>query len=281
MINDRKREFDFTRTDFKFLGEMVTEHAGIIVPDEKFDMFYSRLARRVRALNLTNFKQYCDYLSSHKKDQEFTHFINAITTNLTAFFREEHHFEYLKSVVIPGILKQSSNRRVRFWSAGCSTGEEPYSLAIAVKECFPANQDWDVKILATDIDSNVLATAKKGQYKYERIEGLSPERRKKWFHEDPEDKAESVRVNPELQAMISFKKLNLMNETWPVKGPFDAIFCRNVVIYFDVPTKAKLVNRYAKLLGTKAHLFIGHSESLFKVTDKFSLIGKTIYQKTS
>ena len=166
-----EREFEFTQQDFSMLAELVTKHAGIIVMPEKFDMFYSRLARRVRALNLANFKQYCDLLSAGN-EEEFHHFINAITTNLTSFFREIHHFDYLKSTIIPGLIKKNaSSKKIRIWSAGCSTGEEPYTLAITLKEALSADPNWDVKILATDIDSNVLETASAGLYKEDRIAG--------------------------------------------------------------------------------------------------------------
>lgn len=274
-----EREFEFTQQDFKLLGDLVTKHAGIIVVPEKFDMFYSRLARRVRALNLTNFKQYCDLLTSGEQG-EFHNFINAITTNLTSFFRENHHFEFLKNTIIPELLvKNAASSKIRIWSAGCSTGEEPYSLAITLKEALQQHRHWDVKILATDIDSNVLETASTGLYKEDRIAGLSPERKSKWFLKGKGQNAGMVSVLPELKEMTSFKRLNLMDVSWPMKGPFDIIFCRNVVIYFDRETKEALVDRYTDLLTSQGYLLIGHSESLNKANTRLKLLGNTIYRK--
>ena len=274
-----EREFLFTDQDFKVLGELVTQHAGIIVTPEKFDMFYSRLGRRLRALGLSTFKEYCDLLIANERD-EFPSFINAITTNLTSFFRENHHFDYLSSI-LPKLLKtNAASRRIRIWSAGCSTGEEPYSLAMTVKQCIPQNLDWDIKILATDIDSNVLAAAAQGNYKIDRITGISNAQKSKWFKKGVGANDGIVAVNQELKDLIGFKRLNLMDARWPMKGPFDVIFCRNVVIYFDKTTKEKLVERYTNLLVDRGHLFVGHSESLHRISTKLKLIGNTIYQKS-
>ena len=281
MVDHRKREYEFTRKDFAQLGALVNKHAGIVVTEEKFDMFYSRLVRRVRALGLANFKDYCSYLHKNIAGEEFTHFINAITTNLTSFFREDHHFEYLSNTVIPHLLRTNvSTHRIRFWSAGCSTGEEPYSLAMVLREAIPVESDWDVKILATDIDSNVLNTAAEGRYKDERIAGLTEARKRKWFLKGKGANEGVVAVHPSLRNMIQFNRLNLMDESWPMKGGFDVIFCRNVVIYFDAPTKLRLIERYVNKLHSKGHLFIGHSETIHQLTDQLEPLGHTIYQKT-
>ncbi|PPC90215.1 MAG: chemotaxis protein CheR [Methylobacter sp.] len=273
-MQEKSREFEFTQKDFNFLRKLSNEHSGILVPDGKFDMFYSRLSKRIRTLGLKNFKQYCDYLERHHED-EFTNFINAVTTNLTAFFRENHHFDYLRDTVIPDVLKRNkASRQIRVWSAGCSTGEEPYSLAMMLLENVP--DDWDIKILATDLDTNVLSTAIEGIYSVDRIQGLSEPRIKQWFLKG----SGRVKVKPELQALIRFKQLNLMQE-WPMKGPFDFIFCRNVLIYFDRDTKERLASRYAAMLAPHAWLFIGHSESLHQLTTDFSLVGNTIYKKVN
>jgi len=274
-----EREFLFTEQDFKILGQLVTEHAGIIVTPEKFDMFYSRLGRRLRLLGLTTFEAYCDVL---KADQggEFPSFINAITTNLTSFFRENHHFEFL-ATLLPILLKtNAASRRIRIWSAGCSTGEEPYSLAMTVKQVIPKNLPWDIKILATDIDSNVLAAAAEGNYKMDRITGISNAQKSKWFKKGVGANRGMVSVSQELKDMIHFKRLNLMDQQWPMKGPFDVIFCRNVIIYFDKTTKETLVKRYVDLLAEQGHLCVGHSESLHRLSIKLKLIGNTIYQKS-
>ena len=276
-VQNRQREFVYTWEDFNVLRNISNEHSGIIVTDDKFDMFYSRLVKRVRKLNLSSFKDYCWYLEKNP-DQEFIEFINAITTNLTAFFRENHHFEYLRSTVIPEILKSNcASRRVRAWSAGCSTGEEAYSIAMTLLESVP--KGWDVKILATDLDTNVLATASSGVYTSERVEGIGKEQLKRWFKQGKNAQQNRVLVKPELQQIIHFKQLNLMGD-WPMKGPFDFIFCRNVIIYFDRETKQKLADRYAGLIKSGSRLFLGHSESLHQFSTSFELQGNTIYCKT-
>jgi len=273
---EKQREFEYTRADFEILRNISNSHSGIIVTDDKFDMFYSRLSKRLRMLDLENFSEYCQYLQNNEA-QEFTEFINAITTNLTAFFRENHHFDYVKNIIIPDMLKRKhASQEVKVWSAGCSTGEEPYSIAMTLLENLPVG--WNIKILATDLDTNVLQTAASGVYSDERISGLSAERQKRWFKKGKGANANKVKVKPELQEKIRFKQLNLMSE-WPMKGAFDFIFCRNVIIYFDRETKENLVNRYSTLLTTGAHLLIGHSESLHQIDTDFDLIGNTIYRK--
>lgn len=275
---EKKREFEFTMDDFDVLRKISNQHSGILVPDDKFDMFYSRLSKRVRRLGLANFKEYCHYLDTHS-EQEFTEFINAVTTNLTSFFRERHHFEYLENTLIPELLKKNSrSKKIRVWSAGCSTGEEPYSLAMTLKDNVPA--DWDIKILATDLDTNVLQTAATGVYTNDRVDGLPSETIKKWFQKGKGNKAIKVKMKSDLREIISFKQLNLMNE-WPFKHRFDFIFCRNVLIYFDRETKLRLAQRYAGLLANGSYLFIGHSESLHQLDTCFDLLGKTIYKKNN
>ncbi len=272
----KQREFEYTFEDFDFLRKLSNQHSGILVPDDKFDMFYSRLSRRVRTLGLANFKQYCQYLNDNN-ELEFTDFINAVTTNLTSFFRENHHFGFLHGKVIPDLLKKNQHSKtIKVWSAGCSTGEEPYSIAMTLKELVPA--DWQIKILATDLDTEVLATAASGVYSGDRIDDLPDKQIKKCFQKGKETQVKKVRVKNELRQLVSFKQLNLMGD-WPMKGPFDFIFCRNVLIYFDKETKETLAKRYAKLLASKSYLFIGHSESLHQLSTDFDLIGNTIYQK--
>ncbi|WAR46554.1 CheR family methyltransferase [Methylomonas rapida] len=271
------REFEYTQDDFDFLRKISNQHSGILVPDDKFDMFYSRLSKRVRLLGFTRFKQYCDYLQHHP-EQEFTEFINAVTTNLTSFFREKHHFDYLAETVLPELLKKNqAQRQIKVWSAGCSTGEEPYSLAMTLLENVPSG--WDVKILATDLDTNVLATAAEGIYALERVTSIGEQRLKRWFQKGVGAQSRKARARADLRRIIHFKQLNLMQD-WPMQGVFDVIFCRNVLIYFDRDTKARLVNRYAGLLRQGGHLFIGHSESLHQIDVPFMLVGHTIYRKT-
>lgn len=275
-----ERDFVFTDGDFERIRQLVRQHAGISLSEAKKDMVYSRLARRLRALDLDNFRDYCKLVEQGEGD-ELVNFTNSITTNLTAFFREEHHFHYLADTLIPQLRKEkAASRRLRIWSAGCSTGEEPYSLAMVLKEKLPERESWDVKILATDLDSNVLAAASKGIYNEQRLKGVSAQRRKRWFLKGKGTHNGSIRVAPELQSMVSFRQLNLLQE-WPFAGPFDFIFCRNVVIYFDKTTQKVLFERYADVMNDNAHLFIGHSESLFKVTERFKLIGQTIYRRVT
>ncbi|WJW76814.1 protein-glutamate O-methyltransferase CheR [Thiohalobacter sp. IOR34] len=273
-----EREFLFTDENFECVRRMLRDHAGIALSDAKRGMVYSRLARRLRALGLSSFADYCHLVSDGDGD-EFTHFINALTTNLTAFFREAHHFEYLTGVLLPQLRQvHARDRRLRIWSAGCSIGEEPYSIAMALREAMPDIEDWDVRILATDIDSNVIETASRGIYALERVTNLEPERLRRWFRKGRGNNAGLVKVVDALRSLISFRTLNLMHD-WPMRGPFDVIFCRNVVIYFDKPTQRMLFERMAELLPIGGHLFIGHSESLFKVTDRFENLGRTIYRR--
>jgi chemotaxis protein methyltransferase CheR len=200
---------------------------------------------------------------------------------LTAFFRENHHFLYLKNTIIPQLIKQNAlSKRIRIWSAGCSTGEEPYSLAITLKQSIPDIDQWDIKILATDLDANVVAHGKAGIYRADRIEGLDENVKRRWFKRGTGDNDNAVKVAPELQELITFKRLNLLHD-WPMKGPFDVIFCRNVVIYFDKDTQRVLFDRYANILKPEGHLFIGHSESLYKVSTRFDNLGQTIYKRNS
>ncbi len=262
--------------EYEFLRSFVFEHSGISLGEEKRQLLYSRLSKRLRVLALDTFEEYCQLLKSGDKE-EVLYFTNAMTTNLTSFFRENHHFEYLSDVVLPELMKiKSDTRKIRIWSAGCSTGEEAYSIAMTVKKVVPAS--WDVKILATDLDSNVVSTGKNGIYKIERVEGIDKALLKRWFLKGSGKNSGNVIVNSELKEMVSFRQLNLM-ENWPMKGLMDIIFCRNVVIYFDRPTQARLFERYAKVIHPDGRLFVGHSESLLKVTDRFELIGNTVYRK--
>ncbi|CCQ12731.1 Chemotaxis protein methyltransferase CheR [Pseudoalteromonas luteoviolacea B = ATCC 29581] len=270
------KEFPFSDSDFKAISDKVYKACGIVLGPHKREMVYSRLARRIRANNLDSFSAYLDYLDDHL-DEEFSAFINAITTNLTSFFRENHHFEFLKDDLIPLLLKRNQqSKRVRIWSAGCSTGEEPYSIAMTICEQFP--KTWDVKILATDLDSNVLERACRGEYSATNVTGLSDVQLKKFFLKSPDGSL--FKVKSEIQKMVHFKRLNLL-ENWPMKGPFDVIFCRNVLIYFDKETKDQLFEGYYSLLADHGHLLIGHSESMGKEHTEYKSLGKTMYRKAS
>lgn len=267
------REFAFSRSNFAQIRELAYRLTGIRLTEHKRNMAYGRLSRRLRKLGCNSFDQYCTLIATEGHPEQ-RHFINAITTNLTAFFREPHHFEFLKESICPELVKKSRDQRLRFWSAGCSTGEEPYSIAMIMKEALPM-AGWDVKLLATDLDSNVLSQGQAGVYTADRVEMLSESRRKRWFLQDRA--AGRVKVKPALQEVVSFKCLNLL-EPWPMGGPFDVIFCRNVVIYFDRDTQRQLFNQFADILSPGGYLFIGHSENLHQVSNRFQSLGKTIYR---
>jgi chemotaxis protein methyltransferase CheR len=271
-------EYVLTDEAFASIQRLVGEQAGIVLGEHKRQLVYSRLTRRLRKLGLKDFGEYCGLIE--QDEGEVVELLNAITTNLTAFFREPHHFEYMRQLLLPGIMQSNvSSRRIRIWSAGCSTGEEAYSIATVVREVLP-DSGWDVKILATDIDTEVLAKAQAGVYAQERVAGLSTERQRRWFMKGRGTSTGLVRVRNELREIVVFRKLNLMGN-WPMRGPFDLIVCRNVVIYFDKETQKRVFDRMADLLAPGGHLFVGHSESLFKVSDRFKLLGQTMYQRVA
>ncbi|VAX00652.1 Chemotaxis protein methyltransferase CheR [hydrothermal vent metagenome] len=276
---NKRREFVFMEKDFNFIVKLVGERTGIVLSDSKREMVYSRLTRRIRELGIKDFTTYCNMLRDGDPN-ELVNFTNALTTNLTSFFREPHHFEYLANTVLPAIEANKTNRSLRIWSAGCSSGEEPYTIAMTVREILPENSGWDIKIMATDLDSNMVEKAQTGIYVDERVTGIDKKRLKRWFVKGKGQNVGKVRIKPELQKIITFKQLNLLND-WPMREPMDVIFCRNVVIYFNKDTQKILFSRYSELIADHGHLFIGHSESLNKVSDDFKLIGKTIYQKIS
>jgi chemotaxis protein methyltransferase CheR len=275
------REFDLGDKEFRFIAELVGKKTGIQLNDSKRELVYGRLARRLRQLGMVTFAEYCDLLR-RDEGEEMLNLVNAITTNLTSFFRERHHFDYLGTRLVPELLKaNAATRRIRIWSAGCSTGAEPYSIAITLREALANARGWEASILASDIDTNVLQTAADGVYAEKEVEGLPPAQLRRWFLRGKGANSGRVRAKDELRDMIDFRQVNLIESSWPVQGPFDAIFCRNVVIYFDKPTQKMLFERYADLLVPQGRLFIGHSESLFKVTDRFALLGQTIYRRSA
>ena len=275
----KNREFDMTDRDFDQIRQLASEFTGISLSEHKKEMVYSRLARRLRALDISEFSDYISYLRAHERE-ELGNFVNSITTNLTSFFRENHHFEYLSSTVIPELASQhKADKKIRGWSAGCSTGEEPYSVAMTLSEAPEFDmRSWDVRMLATDLDTNVLRHAKNGVYDLDRIKGIDESRRRKWFEHQKQDEKSVYHVSNKLKEKITFNQLNLM-KPWPINGKFDFIFCRNVVIYFDKPTQRKLFDRYADALNEGGYLFIGHSETLHGVTTRFKSLGRTIYRK--
>ena len=275
---NRLREFAFGNEDFEALRTLVKQLTGINLSEQKRELVYGRLARRLRALQLRSFAQYRELLGSDG-GREIAELCNAITTNLTAFFREPHHFDYLRDhVLLPLAADPAATRRLRIWSAGCSSGEEPYSIAMTVLEAIPDLRRWDIRILATDLDSDVLERGRRGLYAADRVRGLSPERIARFFTRREERKELYYQAIPALAALITFKQLNLMHPL-PLKGPLQAIFCRNVVIYFDKDTQRQLFARIARLQRPADLLFLGHSESLFKVSEDYSLIGRTVHRR--
>ena len=273
--------FNFTEHDFRYISNLLNEQAGIKLSDAKRELVYARLSKRLRSLGIQSFGEYCDLLRNGDAE-ELVHCINAITTNVTTFFREIHHFEFLEKTALPELIEHKTSigsRRLRLWSAGCSSGEEPYSLEIVLREQ-PALQYWDDLVLATDLDTHILEQANRGHYNIKQLEKVSPERVRRWFREGTGKNANLVSVVPELRERIRFRQLNLKNN-WPMHGPFDVIFCRNVVIYFDKEMQKKLFNRFADILAPNGYLFIGHSESLFGISDRFEVAGRTIYKKVS
>jgi chemotaxis protein methyltransferase CheR len=265
------REFEFSARDFDRVRKLIYQRAGISLSEAKQDMVYSRLARRVRARGL---RRFCDYLDLLKAgdESEWEAFTNALTTNLTSFCREAHHFPILVEHAL-----QRVGRRYDVWCCAASTGEEPYSIAIALVEAL-GGVDAPISILASDLDTQVLAKAAQGVYPLERIERMSAERVRRFFLRGTGAQVGQVRVRPELCKTVSFQRINLLAESWPARGPFDAIFCRNVMIYFDKQTQATILRRFAPLLRRDGLLFVGHSESLFHVSDVFRLRGKTVYE---
>jgi chemotaxis protein methyltransferase CheR len=265
--------------EFNFLRHVVTENAGIVLGPSKRQLVQGRLVRRLRELGLKTFAQYCDHVRD-SGPEELVSLINAITTNVTSFFRENHHFEQLAKRMLPeAMTRNAQSRRIRIWSAGCSSGEEPYSIAMTVAETMPAGQRWDLKILATDIDSDMVATASSGVYADDRVIGVSLERQRQWMQRGSGDRANLLRIKPELVALITFRPLNLLGD-WPLTGPFDVIFCRNVMIYFDQATRERILSRFARLLAPGGYLCIGHSESIHGTTMPYRLVGRTIYCRT-
>lgn len=275
----KAREFSFSDEDFDALRALVKTHTGINLTEQKRELVYGRISRRLRALDLNSFRDYRQLLSD-ESGKEFGEFCNAITTNLTSFFREPHHFDYVRDhILAPRLEDPNASRRVRIWCAGCSSGEEPYSLAMTIRETLAdAPGRWDIRILATDLDSDVLSRGQRGVYTGDRLRDMSPARVSRFFRETTLNGQPAYAAVPELREIITFKQLNLMTE-FPMKGPLDAIFCRNVVIYFDKDTQRDLFARMSRLQEPGALLFLGHSESLFKVSTDYSLIGKTIYRR--
>jgi chemotaxis protein methyltransferase CheR len=271
MTAEHSHEFRYTRRDFDRVRRLIHARAGIALADSKYDMVYSRLSRRLRALGLAGVGEYLDRLERGGAG-EWQEFTNALTTNLTAFFREPHHFEVLRA----HLAMLPRGRPVRIWCAAASTGEEPYSIAITAAELY--GRDPPARILATDVDTQVLATAEEGVYPLERVRGLSRERLRRFFRRGTGEREGWCRVAEEPRRLLAFRPLNLLDERWPLRGPLDAIFCRNVMIYFDKPTQRRILEKFAPLLQPDGLLFAGHSESFMHAADLFRPCGRTVYR---
>ena len=269
------KEFDFTRADFERVRGLIYQRAGISLADSKQEMVYSRLARRLRANGIASFASYLDALEAGRMPAEWESFTNALTTNLTSFFREAHHFPLLAEHALKA--RASHGGPLTIWCSASSTGEEPYSIAMTVCEAFDTLTP-PVQIIATDIDTNVLATASAGVYPLERVDKMEQARLRRFFLKGKGAQEGLVRVRPELRQLITFRQLNLLADGWDVKGPFDVIFCRNVMIYFDKATQRKILSRFVPLMKPDALLFAGHSENFLYVSDSLRLRGKTVYE---
>ncbi|MFP4355086.1 MAG: CheR family methyltransferase [Phycisphaerae bacterium] len=270
------KETKLSDAEFNQISKLVKSLAGINLHEGKKELVKARLSKRMRQLGLKSFQEYIDYVAE-KQDAEITTMLDILSTNLTYFFREPQHLEHLREEVIPEVTK-TNTRRLRIWSAGCSSGEEPYSIAMILNEAIPTLGQWDAAILATDLSTRVLQTASMGIYREERFRELPRHLISKYFDQVQAKPERVFKAGNKLRKLIHFARLNLM-EAWPMKGPFDVIFCRNVMIYFDKPTQERLVNRYLDLLKPGGLLFLGHSESLTGINHKFRYVKPATYRK--
>ncbi|HNX25006.1 MAG TPA: protein-glutamate O-methyltransferase [Spirochaetota bacterium] len=269
--------YNLSDKDFHKLRDIIYDEAGIKLGDVKKILMQSRLIKRLRDLRLDNFTEYYEYLIQNY-EKEKINFINSITTNKTDFFRENDHFEFMKSKILPDFEKKKENE-LRIWSAGCSTGEEPYTIAITLFEYFNGKVPPEFLILATDIDTQVLEKAQEGNYSADHLADVEPKYLKNYFFDNSSEKGNFYKVKDQLKQVVYFRRLNLLQDDYPMKKKFDIIFCRNVIIYFDRETQKKLFENYHRYLKDDGYLLIGHSENITSITDKFSLTGRTIYKK--
>jgi len=266
------REFVWTDADFERVQKLIYQRAGINLHDGKHAMVYSRLSRRLRDTGHVSFREYLGWLENHD-GPEWQEFVNALTTNLTAFFREQHHFEIFATL----LKSKPAGVPWRAWCNAASTGEEPYSIVMTALESLGANASF--KLTASDIDSKVLASAAAGIYKLDNLKGLSPERMQRFFLRGKDSNAGLVRAKPEMRRFIDFLSVNLIRDDWPFKEPFDVVFCRNVMIYFDAPTQRGVLERIHRVMKPGGMLFVGHAENFSESRDLFTLRGKTVYER--
>jgi len=282
-VQERRRplvegEFLFTNDDFTAISRMLYDDAGIALSESKASLVYSRLAKRLRALGLESFHDYCRMVAGAEGVSERQNMLAALTTNVTRFFREPHHFEHLKTRVLPALVQRARARgRVRIWSAGCSSGQEPFSIALTVLDMLPEAASLDFRILATDIDPNMVAAGRAAIYSDEAVRPVPEVLRDRWMVRVRDGGGrEAWGAGEEMRRLVAFRELNLMAR-WPMKGRFDVIFCRNVVIYFDEPTQALMWSRFAPLLNPGGQLYVGHSERVTGA-DLFETDGLTTYR---
>ena len=273
-------ELKLTERDFKTVQKLIFDLAGISLSNSKQIMVHGRLAKRVRQLNLRSYSEYIDIVLSGRDPDETTRFINALTTNKTDFFREKHHFDFLMNKAFPALRAKAAAggpKKLRIWCSASSTGEEPYTLAITAREFFGVNTDWDIRILASDIDTDVLAKASDGIYEADRLVDVPLHVRQSYFTRESRSENSRWIAKPTLRELITFRRINLQESPWQINTEFDIIFCRNVMIYFNAETQTALIERFAEKLNSDGHLIIGHSESLFGISNRFKPLGETIY----
>jgi chemotaxis protein methyltransferase CheR len=274
-------EFALTEGDFRKIAAMLHGDAGIALPESKATLVYSRLAKRLRALGLASFRDYCELIASSEGVDERQKMLAALTTNVTRFFREPHHFDHLRTKVLPPLIERArAGGRVRLWSAACSSGQEPYSCALTLLQAAPDAGRLDIKILASDIDPNVVAEGREGVYADQLMVGVPAELKSRGFQRVDGDRGPAWRVKDEVRDLVSFRELNLIGD-WPMRGRFDVIFCRNVVIYFEEDTQAKVWSRFAPMIEPGGILYIGHSERVSgPAAELFAPAGITTYQRS-
>ena len=269
-------EFLIKEEEFQRFRTLIYDESGISLSDQKHSLLASRLSKRLRELGLATFTEYYEMVTEDTTREEFTWMLDLISTNKTDFFREPKHFDFLRERILPEL---EDAKRIRIWSSACSSGEEPYTVAMTLYEGVQSPAQWDFKILASDLSTRVLAKAALGLYDEERVRAVPPDRVKRHFLRGHGDSAGLIKVKPHLADMIQFQRMNLMDDRFPIKSPLDLIFCRNVMIYFDRPTQETLVNKFHHYLKPGGYLFIGHSESLQWVTHSFKAVAPTIYQR--
>jgi chemotaxis protein methyltransferase CheR len=274
--------FSISEREYDTIRGLVKTQTGINLGLHKRDLVVSRLSKRLRTLGLASFSQYIDYLRKDADGGELVQMINRITTNKTDFFRERHHFDFLTAKLLPQLAAQgeaSGDRRLRIWSAASSSGEEPYTIAITVSEFFKDYRGWDIKILASDLDTTMLEKASMGVYDHSLLEPVPKPLLHKYFDRQGRGEDAPYKVKPFLRQLISFRKFNLMNQAYPLKVKMDFIFCRNVLIYFDAQDKVSILSKLHQALKPEGHIFVGHSESLMMVKHLFAFVGSTVYRK--